>query len=110
MVQHETPDDFILSTGEMHSVKEFIQEAFVLKGFNIKWKNEGVNEIGYDEKTKKELIFVDSRYFRPAEVELLLGDSTKAKELLGWSPKITFKQLVKEMVDHDCCDNIDRVE
>lgn len=110
MLQHETPDDFILSTGEMHSVKEFIQEAFVLKGFNIKWKNEGVNEIGYDEKTKKELIFVDSKYFRPAEVELLLGDSTKAKELLGWSPKITFKQLVKEMVDHDCCDNIDRVE
>jgi GDPmannose 4,6-dehydratase len=106
MLQHEKPEDFVLATGEMHSIKEFIEEAFRLKGFDIKWKGEGINEIGYDVKTERELIFVDSKYFRPAEVEVLLGDSTKAKTLLGWSPKITFKQLVKEMVDHDCCNNI----
>ena len=102
MLQHEKPDDYVLATGEMHSIKEFIEEAFKLKGFNIKWKGEGVNEVGYDEKTGKDLIFVDSKYFRPAEVEQLLGDPTKANTLLGWKAKTTFKELVKEMVEHDC--------
>jgi GDPmannose 4,6-dehydratase len=102
ILQHNTPEDFVLATGEMHSIKEFIEEAFKLKGFDIKWKGYGVDEIGYDEKTGKELIFVDSKYFRPAEVSQLLGDPTKAKTLLGWKPKITFKELVREMVEHDC--------
>ena len=102
MLQHDKPDDFVLATGVMHSVKEFIEEAFGLKGFEIKWKGEGVNEVGYDIKTGKELIYIDSKYFRPAEVEQLLGNSTKAKNILGWIPKTTFKELVKEMVENDC--------
>jgi GDPmannose 4,6-dehydratase len=102
ILQHDTPEDFVLSTGEMHSIKEFIEEAFRLKGFDIKWKGDGVDEIGYDEKTGRELIFVDPKYFRPAEVSQLLGDSTKAKTLLGWIPKTTFKDIVREMVEHDC--------
>jgi len=102
ILQHDIPDDFVLATGEMHSIKEFIEEAFKLKGFNIKWKGEGVDEIGYDETSGKELIFVDSKYFRPAEVSQLLGDPTKAKTLLGWIPTTTFKELVREMVENDC--------
>ena len=102
MLQQDKPDDFVLATGEMHSVKEFIEEAFKLKGFEIKWKGEGVKEIGYDEKTGKELIFIDPKYFRPAEVEQLLGNPTKAKTILGWTPKTTFKELVKEMTEYDC--------
>jgi GDPmannose 4,6-dehydratase len=102
ILQHDMPEDFVLATGEMHSIKEFIEEAFKLKGFNIKWKGHGVDEIGYDETSGKELVFVDSKYFRPSEVSQLLGDSTKAKTLLGWIPKTTFKELVKEMVENDC--------
>jgi len=102
MLQHDKAEDFVLATGEMHSVKEFIEEAFKLRGFDIKWKGNGVNEIGYDVKTGKELIFIDPKYFRPAEVEQLLGDPTKAKTLLGWLPKTTFRELVKEMVEYDC--------
>ena len=102
ILQYDTPEDFVLATGEMHSIKEFIEEAFRLKGFEMKWKGENVEEIGYDEKTGRELIFVDPKYFRPAEVSQLLGDSTKAKNLLGWTPKTTFKELVREMVEYDC--------
>ena len=102
ILQYNTPEDFVLATGEMHSIKEFIEEAFRLKGFEIKWKGECVDEIGYDAKTGKELIFVDAKYFRPAEVSQLLGDPSKAKTLLGWEPKTTFKELVKEMVENDC--------
>ena len=102
ILQHDTPEDFVLATGEMHSIKEFIEEAFRLKGFDIKWKGYGVDEVGYDENTGKELIFVDPKYFRPAEVSQLLGDPTKAKTLLGWKPKTTFKELVREMVEYDC--------
>jgi GDPmannose 4,6-dehydratase len=102
MLQHTEPNDFILATGEMHTVREFIEVAFGLKGFDIKWKGEGVNEIGYDANTGRELIFISEKYFRPAEVDQLLGDATKAKEILGWTPKTTFKDLVKIMVDHDC--------
>ena len=102
ILQHDTAEDFVLATGEMHSIKEFIEEAFRLKGFEIKWKGNEVDEIGYDEKTGRELIFVDSKYFRPAEVSQLLGDPTKAKTLLGWTSKTTFKDLVREMVEYDC--------
>jgi GDPmannose 4,6-dehydratase len=102
ILQVDKPDDYVLSTNEFHSVREFVEESFKLKGFNIKWKGEGVNEIGYDENTGRELIFVSEKYFRPAEVEELLGDSTKARTELGWVPKVSFLELVKDMVDHDC--------
>jgi GDPmannose 4,6-dehydratase len=104
MLQKDSPDDFVLATGEMHSVREFIVSAFAMKGFEIQWKGEGVNEIGYDKNTKRELIAIDAKYFRPAEVEQLLGNSTKAREVLGWKPKITFTELVKLMVEHDARD------
>jgi GDPmannose 4,6-dehydratase len=102
ILQADKPDDFVLSTNEFHSVREFIEIAFSLKGFDIKWKGKGVNEIGYDSKTGRELIFINERYFRPSEVNELLGDCTKAKQTLGFSPKISFRELVKEMVEHDC--------
>ena len=102
MLQSDEPKDYVLSTNEFHSVREFIEKAFALKGFNIKWKGEGLNEIGYDKNTNRELIFISEKYFRPAEVEELLGDSTKARKDLGWECQCTFDQLVKEMVDADC--------
>ena len=102
MLQHEKPDDYVLSTGEMHSIREFIEKAFNMRGFNIKWKGEGINEIGYDLNTGRELIFIDEKYFRPTEVDQLLGDSTKARTILGWFPKTTFDTLVKNMVEQDC--------
>ncbi len=101
MLQQDTPDDYILSTNEMHSVREFVEKTFALRGFDIQWKGEGLNEIGYDVKSGRELIFVSEKYFRPAEVEELLGDSTKARTILGWKPEYSFDDLVKEMVDHD---------
>lgn len=102
MLQQDKPDDYILSTNEYHSVREFIEKSFALKGFNIKWKGHGIDEIGYDEITGRELIFVSEKYFRPAEVEELLGDSTKARTELGWKPICSFDNLVKEMVENDC--------
>ena len=102
MLQVDEPKDYILSTNEFHSVREFIEKSFYLKGFNIKWKGEGLDEIGYDVKTGRELIFVSEKYFRPAEVEELLGDSTKARNELGWIPKYSFDDLVREMVEFDC--------
>ena len=102
ILQADKPDDYVLSTNEFHSVREFIEKSFGLKGFNIKWKGTGLDEIGYDENTGKELIFVSEKYFRPAEVEELLGDSTKARTELGWTPQYSFDDLVSEMVDEDC--------
>lgn len=102
MLQQDEPDDYVLATNECHTVREFVEKAFALRGFNIKWKGEGVNEIGYDEKTGKELIFVSEQYFRPAEVEELLGDSRKARDKLKWEIKYSFDELVKEMVEGDC--------
>lgn len=102
ILQHDKPDDFVLATGSMYSVRNFIEKAFEIKGFNIKWKGTGVDEIGYDADSGRELIFIDAKYFRPAEVEQLLGDSTKARTLLGWEPKIKFDELVKLMVGVDC--------
>ena len=102
MLQQDKPDDFVLSTNKYYSVREFIEIAFAFKDIQIKWKGEGVNEIGYDSKTGKEYIFISEKYFRPTEVEELLGDSTKAKKILNWAPKYSFQLLVKEMVDADC--------
>lgn len=102
LLQQDTPDDYVLSTNEFHSVREFVEKSFALRGFDIAWKGEGLNEIGYDKNSGRELIFVSEKYFRPAEVEELLGDSTKARTQLGWEPKYTFDMLVQEMVDCDC--------
>jgi GDPmannose 4,6-dehydratase len=101
MLQQDEPDDYVLSTNEMHSVREFVEKAFKLRGYEIRWKGEGINEIGYDERTGKEMIYVSERYFRPAEVEELLGDSSKARDILGWIPEVGFDELVKEMVESD---------
>jgi GDPmannose 4,6-dehydratase len=99
MLQQEQPEDFTISTGEQHTVREFVELAAKELELNIKWKGDGINEKGsYKGKT---IISVDPRYFRPTEVETLLGDSTKAKNKLGWTPKITFIELVKEMVMSD---------
>jgi GDPmannose 4,6-dehydratase len=105
MLQHETADDFVLATGKMHSVREFIELAFEKRGFHIEWKGSGLDECGVDKKTGKTLVRIDEKYFRPAEVDQLLGDSTKAKNILGWSPKIKFDKLVELMVDSDCRPN-----
>jgi GDPmannose 4,6-dehydratase len=102
MLQQDNPNDYVLSTNEYHSVREFVEKAFALKGFNIEWKGSGINEIGYDTNTGRELIFVSENYFRPAEVDELLGDSTKARTILNWKHKYSFDDLVKEMVEHDC--------
>jgi len=102
MLQQEYADDYVLSTNEYHSVREFVEKAFLMKGYDIKWKGEGENEIGYDNKSGKELIFISPKYFRPTEVDQLLGDSSKARQELGWVTKISFDQLVEEMVNHDC--------
>ena len=102
MLQQEKPDDYVLSTNEFHSVREFVEKSFSLKGFDIKWKNSGLEEIGYDNNTGRELIFISDKYFRPAEVDELLGDSTKARNELGWKPIYTFDSLVEEMVNADC--------
>ena len=98
MLQQDEPDDYVIATGEQYSVREFVNKAAPLFGLKIEWMGEGLDEIGYDWGTKKAVIKVNDRYFRPAEVESLLGDATKAKEKLGWEPKITFDQLVEDMV------------
>ena len=97
MLQQNEPDDYVIATGTQYSVRDFVEEAAPYFGMKIVWMGKGLNEIGYDLNTKKEIIRVDSKYFRPAEVESLLGDSTKAKKELGWEPKISFKQLVEDM-------------
>jgi len=102
MLQQNEPKDYVLSTNEYHTVREFVEKAFSLCGFNIKWKNEGIDEIGYDTNTGRELIFISEKYFRPTEVDELLGDSTLAKKELGWEPTISFDELVYDMVKNDC--------
>jgi GDPmannose 4,6-dehydratase len=97
MLQQDEPDDYVIATGEQYSVREFVEEAAPYFGMNIVWEGEGLNEVGIDKFTKREVVRVSSKYFRPAEVETLLGDATKAKEKLGWEPKISFNQLVEDM-------------
>ncbi|MDP7078368.1 MAG: GDP-mannose 4,6-dehydratase [Candidatus Undinarchaeales archaeon] len=101
MLQQDGPDDFVIATGEAHSVREFIEFAFKEVGIDIEWKGSGVDEKGVDAATGKVLVEVDPKYFRPAEVDYLLGDASKAKELLGWRPKVGFEELVKLMMRGD---------
>lgn len=102
MLQHDEPEDFVIATGEMHSVREFCTLAFAEAGIKLKWEGIGIKEKGIDKLTGKVVVEVDPRYFRPSEVELLKGDPTKAKKILGWNPNTTsFEELVKLMVKHD---------
>ena len=98
MLQQDQPDDYVIATGEQHSVREFVEKSADYFGMKIEWMGEGLNEVGYDWNTKRPVIKVDPKYFRPAEVESLLGDASKAKEKLGWEPEISFTQLIEDMV------------
>jgi len=99
MLQQSKPDDFILATGETHTVREFVEEAASLLGIELVWSGQGLKECGVDKKTGKSIIEIDPRYFRPTEVDLLIGDASKAKKILGWQPRVKFKQLTKIMVE-----------
>ena len=98
MLQQDQPDDYVIATGVQYSVRDFVDAAAPYFGMKIEWMGEGLNEVGYDWNTKRPVIKVDPKYFRPAEVESLLGDATKAKEKLGWEPKTSFTELVEDMV------------
>lgn len=101
ILQQPKAEDFVIATGEQHSVREFVECAGQLLGFDIRWQGEGLTERGVDQATGRTLVAVDSHYFRPSEVETLLGDSAKAQAQLGWRPRVTFPQLVEEMVQAD---------
>ncbi|XP_063718714.1 GDP-mannose 4,6 dehydratase-like [Symsagittifera roscoffensis] len=101
MLQQDKPGDYVVATGKQYSVKEFVEKSFKVIDVNIKWRGEGLDEVGYDEATGAVRVTVDPRYFRPAEVETLLGDPSKAKELLGWEPKRTIDEIAEEMVKSD---------
>jgi GDPmannose 4,6-dehydratase len=101
MLQQDEPDDFCIATGVQYSVRDFVNYAWEYLGRNILWEGEGIEEKGYDSETKKIVVSVDPSYYRPTEVETLVGDPTKAKEKLGWEPKISFKEMVKEMMEND---------
>ena len=97
MLQQDAPEDYVIATGVQYSVREFVEEAAPYFGMNIVWKGEGLNEVGIDKNTGRTVVRVNPKYFRPAEVETLLGDASKAKKNLGWEPKTSFKQLVEDM-------------
>lgn len=101
MLQQDNPEDFVIGTGKMYSVRTFVEKAFSHVGITIAWKGSGINEIGYDSQTGRELVFVDERYFRPAEVDLLIADPTNAKQKLGWKPRVSIDDLVKEMIEFE---------
>lgn len=105
MLQNESPDDFVLATGENHSIREFVEKAFAVVKIEIVWEGGGINEVGKDKKTGKILVKINSKYFRPAEVDVLLGSPQKAKEILNWKPKVDFNKLVEIMVN----DSIKRI-
>lgn len=101
MLQQDKPDDYVIATGETHSVREFIEESCKILDIDIEWKGEGVNEVGIDKDSGSVIIEIDPKYFRPTEVDTLLGDCSKAKKILGWEPKVKFKELVAIMIKHD---------
>ena len=101
MLQQDKPDDFVIATGEMHSVREFVERASRIAGFDVAWEGEGIDERGVDRKTGKTILRIDPKYFRPAEVDLLLGDPSKAKKVLNWQPEVTFDKLVELMMRAD---------
>ena len=101
MLQHDKPDDYVVATGEQHSVREFVEKVGKHFGINIGWKGEGLDEVGYDINTGNEIVKIDPKYFRPAEVETLLGDPSKIRNTLGWKPKYSFDDLIYEMCSNE---------
>jgi GDPmannose 4,6-dehydratase len=102
MLQHKIPEDFVIATGEQHTVRDFTEKAFRVNGMEISWEGKGVNERGYDTKTGKMIVCVNPQWFRPTDVDNLLGDPTKAKTVLGWNPqKTSYEQLIRIMSEHD---------
>ena len=102
MLQHDIPEDFVIATGEQHTVRDFAEKAFRVNGMEISWEGKGVNERGYDTKTGKMIVCVNPQWFRPTDVDNLLGDPTKAKTVLGWNPQKTgYEQLIRIMAEHD---------
>ena len=101
ILQADAPDDFVLATGETHAVREMVELCFAEVGRSIEWRGKGVDEIGLDSRTGATLVCIDPRYFRPTEVDLLIGDASKARQKLGWKPRTTFRELVKEMMASD---------
>lgn len=101
MLQQQEPEDFVIASGQMHSVREFVEAAFKHIGKEIIWEGKGIEEIGKEKDTGTIRVRINPRYLRPTEVDLLLGDSTKAKDKLGWVPRVTFPELVKDMMDSD---------
>ena len=101
ILQQDEPDDYVLATGETHSVREFVERAFAVVGRDVAWRGEGVDEVGFDVANGKVLVKIDAKYFRPTEVDLLLGDPSKAREKLGWTHSTPFETLVREMVEAD---------
>ncbi len=101
MLQQDHPDDYLLSTNKTYTIRKFVETAFSIKNIHIQWKGEGLNEVGYDQHGR-ELIVISEEFFRPSEVDFLLGDCTKARTDLGWYPEYTFEQLVEDMIESDC--------
>ena len=101
MLQQEKPDDYVIATGETHTIRELVETCFSMLDIPIEWSGKGINEVGLNTKTGKEIIKIDPNYFRPTEVELLIGDASKAKEKLGWEPKVKFKELIELMTIAD---------
>ncbi|KMQ50665.1 GDP-mannose 4,6-dehydratase [Chitinispirillum alkaliphilum] len=101
MLQQDTPDDYVIATGQMHTVREFIEKAFLALGIRVGWKGKGEKELGIDTETGKTIVRIDPKYYRPAEVELLLGDPSKAKNKLAWKPRVCFDELVEIMIKTD---------
>jgi GDPmannose 4,6-dehydratase len=101
MLQQDKPDDYVLATNSNHSVREFVTMSAKIFGMDIKWQGEQLEEVGIDKKSKKVVVRIDPAYFRPAEVELLIGDYSKAKSKMGWKPKLSFEELVKLMAESD---------
>ena len=105
ILQQDEPDDYVIATGQTHTVREFVERAASIAGFDIEWEGEGVDEVGRDGKTGKTIVTIDPKYFRAAEVDLLLGDPSKARKILGWKPRVSFDELVRMMMEAD----LDRV-
>lgn len=101
MLQHDKPDDYVVATGETHSIREFVEKAAKALDMEIEWKGKDLKEVGIDKKTSKEIINIDPKYYRPAEVDMLIGDASKAEKQLGWKPKVKFDELVEIMVRAD---------
>lgn len=101
MLQQDLPEDYVISTGQSHSVKEFCEEAFLCRGIQLEWRGNGLEEVGLDKNNGDTLIIINPEFYRPTDIDCLRGDSSKARELLKWEPQYTFSQLVREMVDHD---------